>query len=261
MHDVADREALLRSVSIFATFSDAARAAIARLLTDVIVAPDEILCRAGDAGDSLFIVVDGLIRVHDDDRTLNHLGNCEVFGEVAALDPRPRSVSVTAVEPTRLLRLGSEPLWELVRHDPDVAEAVIRVLCDIVRRRVHDVVEDSYYLQQVARLTAAAEAVQAGTYVESNLDTLADLADPLGQLARVFQDMAQEVVAREAQLRHEVQHLRIEIDQARQERQVAEIVDTEYFARLKRQLGTRRRPQRRTTDQRPSLPGHRISPE
>lgn len=248
MHDSAERQRFLRSVSVFAEFSDEARAEIARLLTDVSVAQGEALCVAGDAGDSMFIVIDGEIRVHDGDRTLNHLRPGEVFGEVAALDPQPRSVSVTAVAPTRVLRLTSAPLWELVRRNPEVAAALIRVLCHIVRRRVHDIVEDSYYLQQVARLTAAAQAVQGGTYLASSLDSLSCLPDPLGQLARVFQQMAHEVLAREEQLRQEVQHLRIEVDKARQAQQVAEIVDTEYFARLRRQVSSRRRTPRPPTE-------------
>jgi hypothetical protein len=45
--------------------------------------------------------------------------------------------------------------------------------------------------------------------------------------------MAQEVVAREARLRQQVQELRIEIDEARQSAKVAEITGTDYFQDLR----------------------------
>jgi hypothetical protein len=57
--------------------------------------------------------------------------------------------------------------------------------------------------------------------------------DELGHLARVFQRMALEVYAREQRLRRELQQLRIEIDEVKKERQVAEITETEYFQGLR----------------------------
>jgi two-component system, cell cycle response regulator len=46
--------------------------------------------------------------------------------------------------------------------------------------------------------------------------------------------MAREVHAREQRLKQEVQQLRIEIDEARTARQVAEITETDYFQDLQR---------------------------
>ena len=56
--------------------------------------------------------------------------------------------------------------------------------------------------------------------------------DELGQLARVFLQMAREVYAREERLLQQVQALRIEIDQTKRARQVAEITETDYFQQL-----------------------------
>jgi hypothetical protein len=46
--------------------------------------------------------------------------------------------------------------------------------------------------------------------------------------------MAREVSAREQRLKQELQHLRIEIDETRTARQVAEITETDYFRDLRR---------------------------
>jgi hypothetical protein len=53
------------------------------------------------------------------------------------------------------------------------------------------------------------------------------------QLARTFQGTALEVRAREDRLRQELRELRIEIDEQRQDRKVAEITGTEYFKNLR----------------------------
>jgi CheY-like chemotaxis protein len=69
------------------------------------------------------------------------------------------------------------------------------------------------YLRQVERLTAAAEAVQASAYDESALAPVAARDDALGNLARVFRKMAQEVVAREQRLRQQLRQLQLDIEE------------------------------------------------
>ena len=71
-------------------------------------------------------------------------------------------------------------------------------------------------------------------YEPEHLDVVASRADELGQLARVFQRAIREVYTRERQLKQEVAELRIEIDSARQAKQVAEVTETDYFRELRR---------------------------
>ncbi|MBM4464409.1 MAG: HAMP domain-containing protein [Chloroflexi bacterium] len=87
--------------------------------------------------------------------------------------------------------------------------------------------------QPVARLTATAADIEAGTFEVEKLTGIAQRPDELGQLARVFQRMAREVYAREQRLKQEVQQLRIEIDEVKKARQVEEITETEYFQHLR----------------------------
>ncbi|MEM0980773.1 MAG: DUF3365 domain-containing protein [Cyanobacteria bacterium P01_H01_bin.58] len=56
--------------------------------------------------------------------------------------------------------------------------------------------------------------------------------DELGQLGRIFQQMVNEVVARQEQLRQQIRQLTIEIDEKRKNREVEEIVETDYFQSL-----------------------------
>src|SRR5215211_5051463 len=96
-----------------------------------------------------------------------------------------------------------------------------RIGASLTAKRLRDL--ELEYLEQVGYITAAAAAVEVETFDPASLDGVAARADALGQLARVFQRMAREVRTREERLQREVRELRIEIDEAHQARQVAEI--------------------------------------
>lgn len=105
-----------------------------------------------------------------------------------------------------------------------------RLNASLAEKRLHDLQLE--YLEQVGRVVDAAAAVEAETFDAGSLDGVAAREDALGQLARVFQRMAREVFERERRLKVQVQELRIEIDEARAARKVAEITDSDYFRDL-----------------------------
>jgi CheY-like chemotaxis protein len=105
-----------------------------------------------------------------------------------------------------------------LKHEMDARKARERQLLD--------------YVKQVGHVTDAAAAVESQTFDPTLLTGVATRPDALGQLARVFQRMAGEVYAREARLKQQVQELRIEIDEAKKAREVAELTDTDYFRSL-----------------------------
>lgn len=110
-----------------------------------------------------------------------------------------------------------------------------RLNASLAEKRLHDLQLE--YLQQVGRVVDAAAAVEAEAFEPDSLDAVAVRDDALGQLARVFQRMAREVVERDRRLKAQVQQLRIEIDEARAARKVAEITDTDYFRDLQQKAG------------------------
>jgi two-component system cell cycle response regulator len=108
-----------------------------------------------------------------------------------------------------------------------------------VGKRLRDL--ELEYLDQVGRVIRAAGSVEAGEFDLAELGGVATRDDALGTLARVFSRMADEVRAREERLKEEVRELRIEIDEARQTRKVAEITGTDYFKDLRARASELRR--------------------
>jgi CheY-like chemotaxis protein len=120
---------------------------------------------------------------------------------------------------------------------PSILKA--RLDSSLAAKRLRDL--ELEYLEQVARVTGAAAALEAGSEDLGDLALVAMRDDALGALARRFESMAREVLAREARLREQVRELRIEIDQGRQARQVAEITDTDFFRDLRGRAADLRR--------------------
>jgi len=232
MLSTAEKVALLRAVGIFAETPEDILAEVASLLKPLEFKAGETIIHKGDCGDCMYIIAEGRVRAHDGERTLNYLGVADVFGEMALLDAEPRVASVTATEDTRLLCLDQAPFQELMATRAEVVRGIVRVLNRHLRARVQDMAQDFEYIQQMGRVISAAVALEAGRYDPRSLDEVGRRQDALGQLARVFQRMANEVQAREQRLKQEVQELRIQIDQVKKARQVAEITEAEYFQQL-----------------------------
>lgn len=106
---------------------------------------------------------------------------------------------------------------------------------------------DLEYLRAVAVVTDAAAALEAGQFNPPVLDPVAARLDALGRLARVFRRMAREVKAREEQLHQQVRELRIEIDEAKKVKALAEVTGTDYFRDLQRRAGALRQRARPTS--------------
>lgn len=105
-----------------------------------------------------------------------------------------------------------------------------RINAGLEKKQLRD--QEVAYLAQVEILTDAAREVQNSDFDPDSLAAVANRPDALGNLARVFQQMAREVYAREEKLKQEVQTLKIELDRARQDKQVEDITGTDYFQEL-----------------------------
>lgn len=130
---------VLKSVAIFAGAPDEALLELAALLREEELPAGKAVFAKGDPGTSMYIVARGRLRVHDGERTLNELGERAVFGEMALLDPEPRSATVTALEDSLLLQIEHRPFYELLTGHGEVALAIIQILAGYLRERLDDI--------------------------------------------------------------------------------------------------------------------------
>ena len=107
-----------------------------------------------------------------------------------------------------------------------------RISAALERKQLRD--QEILYLSQVEQLTTAAAAIEMNAFDPDTLEGLSQHPNELGQLSRVFQQMAREVHSREQQLEQQVELLKVSINSDQKEKMVAEIAATDHFQQLKR---------------------------
>ncbi|MHC5763258.1 PDC sensor domain-containing protein [Nostoc sp.] len=94
----------------------------------------------------------------------------------------------------------------------------------------------------IRALTVAAQALEDDDFdshvleLRQSLAQLSHTQDDVGQLVRIFLEMAEEVRRRDQKLKMQVQELRIEIDESKRATQVAEITENEHFQELQKKI-------------------------
>ena len=124
---------ILKTVSIFAKTPANLLSEIALLTEEVPLKKNAVLFKKGEIGTSMYIVVEGQVKVHDENQVIKILGERALIGELAALSSEPRSASITAIENTLLLSLNQESLFELMWDQREIIQGIIHVLVQRLR--------------------------------------------------------------------------------------------------------------------------------
>jgi CRP-like cAMP-binding protein len=115
----------LRAVPLFARCTTRDLRTIARHLEVVDAAPGTEVVREGETGDVFFVVLEGTATVTRNRRRAGELGPGAHFGELALLDPAPRSATVTAATPLVLGALGHRMFKVLLREMPSLSAGLL----------------------------------------------------------------------------------------------------------------------------------------
>ena len=123
----------LRAAPLFASLSADALLPVASLCQQMDLVGGQVLFEAGEVGDSMFVVASGCVQVKRGAELLAKLGPGEVVGEMGALDLEPRSATVVASEPSRLIRLERNDLMDLLTDYPELMRGLAVMLVDRIR--------------------------------------------------------------------------------------------------------------------------------
>ncbi len=130
----------LRKSKFFESASDDTLKSLADLAQPIRINAGEVLFGKGEIGTAMYFVIDGCVRVHNEDVVITHLGKGQVFGEVAALSQEVRTASVTAEMDTALIKLEQTAIYNTLTTQPDAARCVIQALC----QRESEIIEEKF---------------------------------------------------------------------------------------------------------------------
>ena len=124
----------LKSVDIFehATVEQLGR--IAGLTEEVHFEPGETIFQEGEPGDAFYLLLSGRVFIEKNGNTLREMKEREAFGTLEVLDFHPRAVTAKAVDQVRALKLNGQDFHDLLSLDIEMVQAVLRMLCGLVRR-------------------------------------------------------------------------------------------------------------------------------
>jgi uncharacterized membrane protein len=168
-----DHAELLSRIPMFSDLGPEDLAALASATRPKQCAAGEMIIHQGDAGTSMFIVIDGNVNIHlpgEQSRriSLKDIAAGEYFGELALFDDKPRSASAVATTAASLLELDRETLSDYLAARPRAAMRLLSTLAGRLRAT-----------NEMLSQRAAKNAVQE---VESKLSWSQKLADKVAEL-------------------------------------------------------------------------------
>lgn len=140
MLSTMERMLFLRNVSFFENLRLDQLRALARGCEEIAAVENQRIIKQGDPGDSLFIVVEGNVRIErrsegeEHGVILTRMGPSDVVGEISLLDGDVRTADVIAETSSLLLSIHSDALNAALDDDPGIAMTMLRTMAQRVRR-------------------------------------------------------------------------------------------------------------------------------
>jgi CRP/FNR family transcriptional regulator, cyclic AMP receptor protein len=180
-------EGLLARVPLFAALDAESAASLEATLTRRTLARGHVVFSEGDAGDRLFVILDGKVKISraaadGRENLLAVLGAAEMFGELSLFDPGPRTASATTVTTSTLASLDHDDLRPLLIERPGVAVQLLKALAQRLRR-TNEAMADLVFTDVPGRVAKAL------------LDLSAKFGVPEDGATRVRHDLTQEELA------------------------------------------------------------------
>ena len=133
MFTTLENTIMLKSVPLFKDIPAEVISAIAQISEEVQTEADSVLFKEGDSGDSMFVIVEGDIRIHKGEKVIATLSKWDCLGEMALLDEEPRSADATAASDGIILQISQDSFSELMQQHPNIMKSLLKILTGRLR--------------------------------------------------------------------------------------------------------------------------------
>jgi CRP-like cAMP-binding protein len=121
---------LIKRAPLFARCSKRELQEIASVADEIDLPQGKELTRQGETGREFFVLIEGSADVHRNGKKINTMRDGDFFGEIALLQDRPRTATVTATTPVRALVLTDRAFRTLMRRMPSIQPKVLEALAE-----------------------------------------------------------------------------------------------------------------------------------
>ena len=136
MLTTVEKVIFLQDVDVFARIPLEDLAYIAMIADEVPAEAGQVIYSEGDVSDSMYLVLDGSIRLHRGGVEVMIAKPRDVFGTWALFDNETRIVTADSIEESSLLRIDKEDFLDLLSDHSKITEGVLKVLASKLRNLV-----------------------------------------------------------------------------------------------------------------------------
>ncbi len=130
----------LSKVSFFSEVSETSLSHLCSVIKEENYRRNQAIFEKDTIGDSMYVILNGKVKIHQDSHIYGELLEGDCFGEYALLDNETRSASVTSIDRTTVLKIGREDFLKLMTKDSGLAQGVLSVM--IKRHRELDIIQE-----------------------------------------------------------------------------------------------------------------------
>jgi CRP-like cAMP-binding protein len=132
----------LAASPLFRDLDEAEKAQILAIGQIRFYSPEETIFEEGTAGDGLFIVISGAVRISkrsaSGEEALAILENNDFFGEMSLIDHSPRAANAISNGSCELFFVPLQELGDLIAANHSIALKVLHALCQVLVKRLRD---------------------------------------------------------------------------------------------------------------------------
>lgn len=135
MLTVIEKVLFLQDVEIFEHVTNEDLSYIAAIAQEVRFDADKVVYKEGDISDSMYMVLEGKVKIHIGESLVMIEDLKDVFGAWSLFDDEVRLVSATTQEDCLLLQIYKEDMLELLADHVGITEGILKAMA----KRLHSV--------------------------------------------------------------------------------------------------------------------------
>jgi CRP-like cAMP-binding protein len=136
MLTLVEKVFFLQDIDIFQNTTTEDLSYLAAITEEISFTAETQIFSEGDISDSLYIVVEGTVRLHRGGENVMDAKRKDVFGTWALFDDEPRVVTATTLEDCLLLRLDKEEFYDLLADHSQITQGVLKNLSMRLRKLI-----------------------------------------------------------------------------------------------------------------------------
>jgi cAMP-dependent protein kinase regulator len=122
--------ALIKEIPLFQHCSKKELGVIASIADDLDLKDGAMLTREGKGGREFFVIVEGSADVLKDGKPVNRVHQGDFIGEISLVTGQPRTASVQATSPIRVLVITHRNFSRLLDNSPEIQRKILLAMAD-----------------------------------------------------------------------------------------------------------------------------------